>query len=77
MSRRRDHDMPIGPLTRVEDFLPPPEKLAVAKDTVKVTLNLNRASVEFFKKAAAKHHTKYQQMIRDLVDRYVSRYAQL
>ena len=76
MSRRRDPEMPIGRLTRVEDFLPPPERLAVPNDTIKVTLNLKRSSVDFFKKAAAKHHTKYQQMIRELVDRYASRYAQ-
>lgn len=54
--------------------LPPPEELAVPEDTVKITIALNRSSVEFFKKAAQKHHTKYQKMIRRVLDHYASRY---
>lgn len=72
--RIRDKDMPIGRLTRVNDFLPPPEELALPQDTVKVTIALSRPSVEFFKREAQRHHTKYQKMIREVVDRYASRY---
>lgn len=72
--RIRDKDMPVGKLTRVKDFLPPPEELALPQDTVKVTIALSRSSVEFFKREAQRHHTKYQKMIREVVDRYASRY---
>lgn len=72
--RIRDNDMPIGRLTRVKDFLPPPEELVLPQDTVKVTIALSRSSVEFFKREAQRHHTKYQKMIREVVDRYASRY---
>ena len=75
MSKKREYNMPVGRLSRVEDFLPSPDKLAMPKDTVKVTLNLRKTSVDFFKQAAVRHHTKYQQMIRELVDRYVSHYG--
>lgn len=71
-----DNDMPIGKLTRVKDFLPPPEELVFPEKTVKVTLALNHSSVEFFKAQAKKHGDKYQRMIRTLVDQYASRYAQ-
>lgn len=72
---RLERDMPIGKLTRVEDFLPPPGKLVVPEYTVKVTLRLSRKSLNFFKEQARKYHTKYQKMLRSLVDRYVERYS--
>lgn len=70
-----DIDRPIGKLTRVDDFLPPPEKLVIPEDTMKVTISLKKSSVEFFKRVARRYHTKYQKMIRELVDRYVTQYS--
>ncbi len=69
-----DDGMPVGKLTEVPNFLPSPDELAVPDDTVKVTISLKITSVNFFKRQAAKHHTKYQKMIRELLDRYASRY---
>lgn len=71
----RDENMPIGKLVRIPDFLPPPEELAVCEDTVKVTLSLKKSSVQFFKQKARQCHTKYQRMLRELVDRYATQYA--
>ena len=68
--------MPIGELTRAEDFLPPPERLVMPEENVKITISLKKSSVEFFKETAQKHHTKYQKMIRELLDRYASWYQQ-
>ncbi len=67
--------MPIGKMQRIEDFLPPPEKLVLPEENVKVTISLSRKSVDFFKKQATLHHMKYQKMIRRLVDRYVVLYS--
>jgi len=67
--------MPIGNLVRVEDILPPPEKLMASDKTVKVTLRLSEDSVKFFKNYANKYHTKYQKVIRRLVDVYARNYA--
>lgn len=63
-------DEVLGPLKVVPDFLPPPEDLVFKEETVKVTITLSRASVDFFKRQAKKHHTRYQQMIRRLLDLY-------
>jgi predicted DNA binding CopG/RHH family protein len=68
--KTRYSDEPFGDVEIVSDFLPPPEQLAFRDDTVKVTIALSRSSVEFFKKEAKKHDTKYQQMIRRLLDAY-------
>ena len=64
----------IGKLERVDDFLPPPEELVFREDNTKVTIALSRRSVEFFKRAAKKHNTQYQKMIRNLLDEYVDRH---
>lgn len=68
-------DMPIGKLTRVSDFLPPPEELVIPEETVKITISLSKSSVDFFRHQAKQYHTKYQRMIRQLVDRYAMRYS--
>ena len=72
---KRDENMPIGSLKKITDFLPPPEELAVPEETIKVTLSLKKASVEFFKQKARQCHTKYQKMLRELVDKYVEQYT--
>ncbi len=56
----------------VTDFLPPPDQLVFKEKTIKITLALSESSVNFFKSQADKHGLKYQQMIRSLIDRYVS-----
>ena len=67
-------DEPLGDLRVVKDFLPPPHELVFEEDTVKVTISLSRASVEYFKQEARKHRTAYQKMIRRLLDVYASHY---
>ena len=76
MSKRApDTDFPIGNLRRVKDVLPPPDKLVIPEDTVKVTLLLSKASIRFFKHKAVQYRTKYQRMIRELVDRYTEEFS--
>jgi hypothetical protein len=60
----------IGDVRIVPDFLPAPEELVLADETVKVTLSLTRRSVDFFKREARKRRVPYQRMIRALVDGY-------
>jgi predicted DNA binding CopG/RHH family protein len=66
----------IGKVEIVKDFLPKPEDLVFREDTVKVTLNLSKSSIEFFKEIAQKHGSQYQKVIRNLLDRYSSHYSQ-
>jgi hypothetical protein len=65
----------IGRVEIIKDFLPPPETLVLADETVKITLSLTKDSLEYFKKEAKIRHTPYQKMIRILLDRYVEHYG--
>ena len=62
----------IGDIRIIDDFLPSPEQLVLKEDNVKVTLGLSKRSVEFFKREAKRHHTKYQKLIRRLLDLYAA-----
>jgi hypothetical protein len=63
----------IGRVGVVEDFLPPPDAPVARKDNVKVTIELSRRSVDFFKAAAKARRVRYQRMIRALVDAYAAK----
>lgn len=65
---------PMGKPMVVKDFLPTPGQLVLKEENVKVTISLNKSSVEFFKKEAQKHQTSYQRMIRNVIDWYASQY---
>ena len=69
-------DEPLGRVRVIEDFLPPPEALVLRKDKVKVTIELNRGSIDFFKREAKKQKTSYQKMIREVVDIYVAHFQE-
>lgn len=58
----------------VKDFLPPPDKLVLKEDNVKVTISLKKSSISFFKEHAKNQNTSYQRMIREVVDWYASHY---
>ena len=73
--RQIDPNMPIGKLRRVPDFLPPPEELMMPEPTVKITLRLSEDSIKTLKQYAHKYHTKYQRIIRNIVDAYARRYT--
>jgi len=71
MSRKiRYTDEEIGNLNIIRDFLPSPDELVFKDDSVKVTISLSKDSVDFFKQEAKKNNTKYQKMIRNLLDIY-------
>ena len=70
----RDQDMPIGKLTVIPDFLPPPEKLVPREISVKITLKLDANTVRFFKAAANKHRMKYQRMMREVLNGYARKF---
>jgi predicted DNA binding CopG/RHH family protein len=69
-------DEPMGELTVVKDFLPPPEQLVLKEENVKVTISLSKASIEFFKKVAKANNTQYQKMIRRVLDYYAGQFQQ-
>lgn len=58
----------------IEDFLPRPEDLVRREDTLKVTIGLSKPTVDFFKREARRNGTRYQRMIRRVLDLYAARY---
>ena len=68
-----DSDMPIGRVRRVKDDLPSPSELAKSMQLVRVTIVLSKPSIDFFKKEAQRYHTKYQRMMRQVLDLYATR----
>jgi hypothetical protein len=66
---------PLGKLRIIADFLPPPQELVLKQESVKVTIALTKASVDFFRKEAKKHRTQYQKMIRKLLDIYAASHS--
>jgi hypothetical protein len=73
-SRIKYTDEPLGKLKIVKDFLPSPDKLVLKEDNIKITISLSKASIDFFKQQAKRHHTSYQKMIRRVIDYYASQY---
>lgn len=69
-------DEPMGRTKVVKDFLPSPDKLVLKEDKVKITIALNKSSVDFFKKAAKKQNTSYQKMIRKVIDWYATHFKE-
>ena len=71
MKRKEKYrDEALGRLEVIRDFLPPPDKLVLRDDGVKITISLSKGSVAFFKRHAARSKVPYQKMIRSLLDRY-------
>jgi len=75
-NRTRYSDVKLGKVEVVKDFLPKPHELVFKEDTQKVTINLSKSSIRFFKEVAQKHGSQYQRVIRTLLDKYASHYSE-
>lgn len=68
-------DGEIGDFKIVKDFLPSPSELATRESNVRVTINLRKSSIDFFKEVAKKNHVQYQRVIRSLLDTYANSFS--
>ena len=68
-------DGKMGNFEIVKDFLPSPAELSKMENNVKVTINLRKSSVDFFKQIAKKNNVQYQRVIRSLLDTYANAYS--
>jgi len=64
----------MGEYKVVKNLLPPPERLILKDENIKVTISLSRSSVAFFKRMAKRNGTQYQKMIRRVLDLYALGY---
>ena len=58
----------------ITDFLPSPEELVFKEEVIKITLNLSKESVNFFKEKSEKTGIPYQTMIKKVIDLYANNY---
>jgi len=63
-------NIPVGKIDRAVRRMPYPIGLVSSDQKVLVTTYLNKSTIDFFKKEADKYHTKYQRMMRAVLDRY-------
>jgi len=68
-------DGPVGKYKVIPDFLPSPDQLVKRETNVKVTINLRKDSVDFFKSIAKKNNIQYQKVIRSLLNSYATTFA--
>jgi len=61
----------------IEDFLPAPNQLIFKEETAKITLNLNKRSIAFFKGKAKEIGIPYQMMIKKVIDLYAKKYQNI
>lgn len=74
MKKKMEYDLPVGKLTQVADFLPPPNELFPKEESIKITLSVDSNTLRFFKSAAKDTGTKYQRMMRAVLNGYANRY---
>lgn len=65
-----DEPMQIG---KVVHILPSPSELASMAKTERTTLTLTKATLDFFRKEAAKEHVSYNMLVRSVLDEYARR----
>ena len=60
--------------TKLEDFLPTPDQLILKTEKEKITIAIDKNSLELFKKYAKKHDAKYQTMINGVLSSYADKF---
>lgn len=58
----------------IEDFLPSPDQLILKTEKEKITIAIDKRSLELFKQYAEKHDAKYQTMINGVVSSYADKF---
>lgn len=70
--RVKDSNEPQGKLLKIADFLPPPSELL--PKNIKITLTLDKRTVDFFKAQARNNNEKYQRMMREVLRGYANKH---
>lgn len=58
----------------ISDFLPSPAELVSRVEKEKITISVDKHSLELYKKYAKKHNTKYQPMINGVLSSYADKF---
>lgn len=60
--------------TSMEDFLPSPSDLIRKTEKEKITIAIDKRSLELFKRYAKEHNAKYQTMINGVLGSYADKF---
>lgn len=69
-----DIDEALDEATIVADLLPSPSQLIRKAEKEKITIAIDKRSLELFKQYAEKHNAKYQTMINGVVSSYADKF---
>ena len=58
----------------IEDFLPSPEEFVRRTKKEKITIAIDKDSLDLYKRYAKKHNAKYQTMINGVVSSYAEKF---
>lgn len=58
----------------MDDFLPSPAELVRKIEKEKITIAVDKRSLELFKRYAKSHDAKYQNMINGVIDAYADKF---
>jgi uncharacterized protein (DUF4415 family) len=58
----------------LEDFLPSPDELVRKTEKEKITIAIDKRSIDLFKQYAKKHDAKYQTMMNGVLGSYADKY---
>lgn len=69
-----DVDQALENATVISDFLPSPSELVSRVEKEKITIAVDKHSLDLFKQYAKKHNTKYQPMINGVLSSYADKF---
>jgi hypothetical protein len=69
-----DIDEALDSASIVSDFLPSPSELVSKGEKEKITISVDKRSLELYKKYAKEHNTKYQPMINGVLSSYADKF---
>lgn len=70
----KEHKISPKSLKIVNDFLPSPKELFSKDDKIKITIEIDIETYEFFQKLATTFDKKYQPLIREILKQYAKKY---
>ena len=69
-----DVEQALDNATIISDFLPTPSELVSRGEKEKITIAVDKRSLDLFKKYAKMHNTKYQPMINGVLSVYADKF---
>jgi predicted DNA binding CopG/RHH family protein len=69
-----DIEESLDQATIIGDLLPPPDQLVLKTEKEKITIAIDKRSLELFKQYADKHNAKYQTMMNGVISSYADKF---